>query len=224
VYYLSEFVAPDAAILDPIMTAEMPPLLTASSGMDALTHAIEAVLSALRNPLSTALALRAIKIIRRLLPKCVQNGSDIKAREQVQIAATMAGMAFSSSQVGLAHAVSHSLGAICGVPHGIANGIMLPMVMRYNAPECPSEMADVARALGVEDRGQPEPELAEAAAIEVENLLVEINHPRRLAEMGVKSEQISACVALAMTDAAIITNPRKPITPEEVEKIIIAVF
>jgi alcohol dehydrogenase len=206
------------------MTAGMSPALTASTGMDALTHAIEAAVSILRNPFSTALALGAIRIIRRRLPECVRNGSDLKARAEMQIAATMAGMAFSSAQVGLTHAVSHSLGAICGVPHGIANGIMLPTVMRFNAPSCVSEMAEVALALGVEYRGQSGAELAEEAAHEVENLLIEINHPRRLAEMGVKSEQVSACVALALSDAAIISNPRKPITPEDVEKIIIAVF
>ncbi len=220
VYYLSEHIAPEVAILDPSLTVSMPPGLTASTGMDALTHAIEAMVSRLKNPFSAALALEAIKIMRRRLPECVRDGSNLEARAAVQIAATMAGIAFASAQVGMVHAVAHSLGAICGVPHGIANGIMLAPVMRFNSSACAAEMAEVAIALGAERQGRSDEELAAAAADEVEKLLDETNHPKHLSEVNVKPEQISQCAALAVSDTAISTNPRRAKSPEQVEEII----
>lgn len=209
VFYLSEHVAPDIAVLDPLMTLGLPPSLTASTGMDAMTHAIEASVSKAQNPLSTAMALRAAKLIRENLPKCVAEGSDLKVREIIQIAATMAGIAFSSAQVGLAHAIAHSIGAICGAAHGAACGIMLPHVMRFNAPSCASSMAELASAIGIERNGRSDEALAMIAADIIDNLLDEIGHKKRLSEVGVTESRIDEIAKLSMTDPAIFTNPRQ---------------
>ena len=126
------FNTPRIAILDPKMTQKLPPLLTASTGMDAMTHAVEALQSLQREPIADGLAMQAIRLLYRHLPVCAKNGEDLAARGQVQLAATMAGWAFGNAMVGLVHAMAHSLGAIARVPHGIANGILLPHVMAFN--------------------------------------------------------------------------------------------
>lgn len=220
VYYLSEHVCPDVAVLEPAMTAGLPPGLTASTGMDALTHAVESACSISRNPFSTALALQAIRMITASLAGCVSDGSNLERRAAMQSAATMAGMAFGATQVGLAHAIAHGLGAVARIPHGTANGIVLPEVMRFNAPSCTAELAQVAIAMSAERGGESEAELAEAAAAAVERLLDEIGHPRKLAEVGLKEEDIPRVAAVAMADAAILTNPRQVKSQEEVEELI----
>ena len=129
------------------MTEKLPPGLTASTGMDAMTHAVESCVSQQRNPISDGMALHAIRLINTYLPRAVENGSDMVARGQMQIAALIAGWAFSNAMVGLVHAMAHSLGAICRTPHGLANGILLPYVMRYNLEEMPDPMQDIADAV-----------------------------------------------------------------------------
>ena len=224
VYYLSEYLSPHAAILDPSMTLGLPRALTASTGMDAITHAIEATVSKLKNPIATALAMGAVRIIRSKLPECVRNGTDIASRADMQVAATMAGMAFNSAPVGLAHCVAHAAGALCGVPHGVANGIVLPAVMRHNSVACFPETARLAREMGVPVEGKTDEETAELATTEVENLLREIDHPRRFSEVGVKESDIGLIAELALTDPALFTNPRECREAAEVEKIIREVF
>jgi len=220
IYYFSEHVAPDVAVLEPAMTADLPPGLTASTGMDALTHAVESVCSTMKNPISTALALRAIRSISASLSECVRDGSNLARRADMQAAATMAGMAFALTQVGLAHAIAHALGAVAGVPHGTANGIILPEVVRFNAPACPAEMADVAVAMGAVRDGAAEAEAAGAVSESVERLLDETGHPTKLADVGVREEDIPRVAKAAMADPAIITNPRKVGSADELEELI----
>ncbi len=147
------FITPQVAILDPRMTEKLPPGLTASTGMDAMTHAVECYLSLQRNPISDAAALHAVRLITRFLPAAVNDGTDLAARGQMQGAALLAGWAFSNALLGLTHALAHSLGAVTGLPHGLANGILLPHVMRYNLEEVPDLLADIAEAMGVAVRG-----------------------------------------------------------------------
>jgi len=137
---VENFNVPRMAILDPKMTEKLPPLLTASTGMDAMTHAVEAVHSIPHEPITDGLALHAIRLLYRYLPVCVENGSDLHARGQVQIAATMAGWAFGNAMVGIVHAMAHSIGAIAHVPHGIANGILLAESMEFNLERPPTGM------------------------------------------------------------------------------------
>jgi len=132
ILFCDNHIIPRVAILDPLLTAGLPPPLTASTGIDALTHAIEALHALQAEPIADAMALQAIRLIAAYLPRCVANGDDLFARGQQQIAALMAGVAFSNAQLGLVHAMAHSLGALFNVPHGLANSLLLPHVMLYN--------------------------------------------------------------------------------------------
>lgn len=207
---------PRVAILDPVLTRDLPPELTATTGMDALTHAIESYVSLQRNPISDAAALHAIRLIGRYLPRAVASGGDLTARGQMQIAALLAGWAFSNAMVGLVHAMAHSLGATCGVPHGLANSILLPHVMTFNLEEAPDLMADIAGAMGVATRDTPPQEAGRAAVVAVYDLLKAIGLDRRLSDLGVAEDRLMECSELSVTDGSIIYNPRMVIDAEEV--------
>jgi aldehyde dehydrogenase (NAD+) len=207
VYFLDDKVIPATAILDPTLTTGLPRGLTASTGMDALTHAVEAAVSRTGNPISEGLALQAIRIIAEYLPICIEKPTDLEARVQMQLASSMAGWAFSVAGVGLVHGMSHALGARVRVPHGTANGILLPHVMRYNLEVAGAKLALVARALGVQGE-MSEPSLAAAAADAVAALLVRVGHPTKLSEVGVKPNHHQGCAELALSDGATATNPR----------------
>lgn len=215
VYIVDDQLTPGAAILDPLLTIGLPRELTAATGMDALTHAVEAVVSKLGNPISEGLALQAIRTIAERLPTCIENPQDIEARVQMQIASTMAGWAFNMAGVGLVHGMSHALGARCGVPHGTANGILLPHVMRYNVEAAGAKLALVARALGCEPKGD-DGKLAHAAADAVSALLTRIGHKTRLSEAGVPASELPGLAVLALDDGATATNPRAPRSADEV--------
>jgi aldehyde dehydrogenase (NAD+) len=214
-----DHIIPRMAVLDPTLTESLPPGLTASTGMDALTHAIEAFVATMKNPVSDALALWAMKTIARYLPLAVKNGSDLVARGQMQVAAMVAGWSFSNGYLGAVHAMSHSLGAIKGVPHGTANALLLPHVMKFNLAEIPELTADIGHAMGFTDLAMSAVEAGEAAIAGIENLLVEVGLPRKLSEFGVTEDDITKCSELAMSDGSIVCNPRMVMEPEEVAGI-----
>jgi acyl-CoA reductase-like NAD-dependent aldehyde dehydrogenase/alcohol dehydrogenase class IV len=207
VYFLDDKIIPGAAILDPLLTLGLPRGLTASTGMDALTHAIESVVSKQANPISEGLALQAIRMIAEHLPVCIERPTDLEARVQMQMASSMAGWAFSVAGVGLVHGMSHAVGARCGVPHGTGNGILLPHVMRYNVGAAGPKLALVARALGHAE-GADESRLASGAADAVAALLLRVGHPTQLSKVGVTAGDLDECAGLALTDGATMTNPR----------------
>jgi alcohol dehydrogenase len=207
---------PRVAILDPVMTEKLPPNLTASTGMDALTHAVESYVSVQRNPISDAVALHGVRLVSRHLAAAVKNGSDLVARGQMQVAALLSGWAFSNALLGLVHAMAHSIGAVKGVPHGLANGILLPHVMRFNTEEVPELLADIAEAMGVDTRDKAPKDAAEAGVGRLEELMDEIGHPRKLSEVGVTEEDIKVSAELAMSDGSIVYNPRMIFDQEEV--------
>jgi alcohol dehydrogenase class IV len=215
VYFLDDKVIPQVAILDPTLLVGLPKGLTASTGMDAMTHAVEAVVSKRGNPISEGLALQAIRMIAAHLPACIERPDDLEARVQMQMAASMAGWAFSVANVGLVHGMSHSLGALCRVPHGTANGILLPHVMKYNAPAAGPKLELVAQALGCSGQGNGKG-LAIAGAEAISALLARLGHPQRLSEVGVNQSALQACSELAVTDGATMTNPRAPSSAAEV--------
>ncbi len=218
------FNTPRIAILDPRMTEKLPPLLTASTGMDAMTHAVEALQSMQREPIADGLAMHAIRLISRHLPVCMETGTDLAARGQVQLAATMAGWAFGNAMVGLVHAMAHSLGAVARVPHGIANGILLPQVMEFNRDDAAEGYAMVAEALGVREKGMAEGEAAAAASEAIRSFLDRIGHPLRLSAVGVKDEDLVKAAALSLSDGAIVNNPRPVLDAEEVLAVYRAAF
>lgn len=218
------FNTPRIAILDPRMTEKLPPLLTASTGMDAMTHAVEALQSVQREPIADGLAMQAIRLLHRDLPICTENGADLAARGQTQLAATMAGWAFGNAMVGLVHAMAHSIGAVARVPHGIANGILLPHVMAFNRDDAAEGYAMVAEALGVREKGMDERGAADAAIGEMNAFLRRIGHPLRLSEAGVKEEDLRKAAALSLSDGAIVNNARPVLDEEEVIAVYRAAF
>jgi acyl-CoA reductase-like NAD-dependent aldehyde dehydrogenase/alcohol dehydrogenase class IV len=210
VFMVDPHLFPRVAILDPELLVTLPPRLTAATGFDALTHAIEAATSRVANPIADAQALHAIRLLARWLPTCVEDGANVEARSQVQVASTLAGFAISSAQVGLVHGMSHAVGARCGVPHGTGNGIILPHVMRFNAPVCAAKLAQVADALGVDGSGKSDEEKAELAAAAVSDLLRACKHPTGLSEVGVTPEVIEECAQMALVDLSTLFNARPP--------------
>jgi acyl-CoA reductase-like NAD-dependent aldehyde dehydrogenase/alcohol dehydrogenase class IV len=219
-YVMDSLVAPDLAVLDPTLLVGLPPRMTAATGLDALTHAIEAYTARGANSMSDAQALHAIRLIARWLPRAVSQGTDLEARGQMQTAATLAGWAISSSTVGLVHAMSHTIGARFGVPHGIGNGILLPHVMRFNGDvkAAAARHVEVAQALGVAAE-LTTPERATAAAADaVDALLRSCNHPTRLSEVGVPKDSLATCAEIAVTDLAGLGSARRA-SPMEIEQL-----
>jgi maleylacetate reductase len=202
-------VTPKLTLYDPEVTLSLPPQMTASSGINALAHGIEAVYSITRNPLSTAAALQGIEHITGALPRAVANGADIKARTELLLGAYLAATAIATAKIGLHHGLCHVLGGTAGVPHGIANGIMLPHAMHFNAEAAAPELAAVARAMGL--AGDNEAEAAGKAVQHVYELISQIGLPQRLRDVGVAEADLPHLAQLALKSQAVQNNP-KPIT------------
>ena len=213
------FNTPRVAILDPSVTAQLPAGLTASTGMDAMTHAVESYVAQTRNPISDSAALHAIKLIVKYLPAAVENGDNLLARGQMQIAALLAGWAFSNAMVGMVHAMAHSLGAICRIPHGLANGILLPHVMRFNLEEIPELTADIAAAMGVVTQGMDTLSAATAAVDKMETFAKSIGLNQRLRDLGADRNLLKDCAELSMSDGSIIYNPKMVMDAQEVLQV-----
>lgn len=209
-------IIPNTAILDPLMTMGLPPQLTATTGMDAFTHAVEAIHALQREPIADGMALHAIRLMMEFLPRCVEQGDDLVARGQQQIAATMAGVAFGNAQVGLVHAMAHSVGALFKVPHGLANSILLPHVMAYNLDECADRYAMIARAMDLDTRGMSDEEAGSAAVNAIGELTKKMGVPQRLRDAGVPEEGLEEAANLSLSDGAIVYNPKMIFDADEV--------
>ncbi len=205
-HFMEDRIIPDTAILDPSMTLGMPRGLTAATGADALTHAIEAYTSINRNPIADAMALGAIQLIAEFLPRAVADGSDRVARGQMLLAANLAGQAFNSTGVGLVHAMAHVIGARHSVHHGTANAICLPYVMRFNSDELGARYRDIARALGASTDGLDDEAAGRAAADAVARLTAEVGLPARLRDVKVPEADLDACAEGSLADGAIVFN------------------
>jgi alcohol dehydrogenase class IV len=214
---------PDVAVLDPVLTVGMPPAIAAGTTMDALTHAIEGAHSLQRNPIADALAIHALRLIRRWMPRATASPGDLAARGQLLLASTMAGTAFDNAQVGLVHAVAHAVGGRHGVHHGLANSIALPHVIRFNAPEAAAVYAALARAAGISAATSDE-EATEALAVEVAGLARAAGLPSRYRDAGVPEADLEAIAELALTDGAIVYNPRLAMDPALVLEVLRAAW
>ena len=221
---------PDMAIVDPLLTVTMPPTVTADTGIDALTHALEAYVSIFASPYTDAFCLQAIHLIFEALPRAWRDGSDLEARTDMANAATIAGLAFSNAFVGVNHALAHATGARFGIAHGRANAIFLPSVLRYNASlpskfmpapgysryVAPEKYAQIARVIGI---GAKDDETSRERLFErVDELLAEVEMPRSLAAVGVDEADFEAALPTltkhAFADASLKTNPRIPLIRE----------
>lgn len=199
-FFVSPYLAADTAVLDPELTASMPPRVTAATGIDALTHAVEALLAKNAQPLSDALAVLAIRAIRRYLPRAVEQGTDLEARGQMLMAAAAAGIAFSTSGVGIVHACAHACGALKNVHHGTANAILLPHGVAFNLEVLPERRRLLSEVMGVaEDR------VEESLA----GLVREVRLPTKLRDVGVTEGDLEALAAYAESDGSMFFNPRE---------------
>lgn len=216
--------APLLSVNDPELMRGMPPSLTAATGMDALTHAVEAYVSTVATPVTDACALHAIRLIGQFLPRAVANGKDdIEARENMTCAQFLAGMAFNNAFLGYVHAMAHQLGGQYNLPHGVCNALLLPHVEAVNASACAPRMGDVARALGVDTAGLSTEVAAQSAVKAMFDLARTVGIPAKLSDLGVKREDIPMMAINAMKDGSGATNPRK-LTQAEIEAIYEAAY
>ncbi len=221
---------PDMAVVDPALTLTMPPHMTADTGVDALTHALEAGVSIFASPFTDAFCMQAVNLIKDALPAAYADGSDLTARTAMSNAATIAGLAFSNAFVGVNHALAHAVGARFGIAHGRANGIFLPHVLRYNASlpskfmpapgysayVAPQKYAQIGWVLGL--GGRSDEQRRERLFTSVDELLAAVDMPRSLADVGITREQFETALPdltrAAFEDPSIRTNPRMPMIAE----------
>lgn len=210
---------PMCSVIDCELMMSMPKGLTASTGMDALTHAIESYITPGAWTMSDMFEEKAIELIHQHLYNAVQNGQDVVAREGMANAQYIAGMGFSNVGLGIVHSMAHSLGAFYDTPHGVANALLLPYVMEYNAesPAKPKYLG-IAKAMGVDTTGMSEDEGVKAAIEAVKALSISINIPQRLSEIGVKKEDLHDLAVAAFNDVCTGGNPR-PTSVEEIEAL-----
>ena len=233
---LSNHLRPKVAIIDPMLTVSCPPKVTAASGIDAITHAVEAYTAIDneafplpegestvyqgRHPLADVLAERAIELVGRHLRRAVDDGSDLEAREGMALAAMLAGMAFSNVGVAVVHALEYALNKTAHTPHGLGCGLLLPYVMRFNATARPSRMSRIAELLGEEVAGLDAETAAKQAVTAVERLKADIGIPVGMSEVGVRAEQIPDMAKAAFAVKRILrVNPRS-VTQENLESIL----
>lgn len=211
-------VTPNVAIDDPLLMAGMPPALTAATGMDALTHAVEAYVSTIATPITDACALQAIELIATNLRAAVANGGDMDARDNMCYAQYLAGMAFNNASLGHVHAMAHQLGGFYDLPHGVCNAILLPHVERFNLIAKVERFVNIAKAMGENVAGLSSRAAAEKALEAIQTLSKDVGIPSGLTELGVQEKDLPTMAENAQKDACGLTNPRIP-TLEDVIQI-----
>ena len=200
---------PTLAIIDPELMLSMPRGLTASTGMDALTHAIEGLITLGAWEMSDMFEIKAIEMIAKWLPKAVENPSDIEARDGMATAQYIAGMAFSNVGLGLVHGMAHPLGAYYDIPHGVANALLLPFVMEYNKEAAKAKYRTIAEAMGVDTSSMSDDEAADAAVKAVKDLAIRVRIPQHLSEIGVPESGLPTLAQAAFNDVCTPGNPRQ---------------
>ena len=202
-------ITPDVAVNDPELMVSMPPSLTAATGMDALTHAVEAYVSTQATPTTDAAAIKAIELIAKYLPEAVAHGEDIRVRDMMAHAEYLAGIAFNNASLGYVHSMAHQLGGLYDLPHGVCNAILLPYVEMYNKQVTPERFADIAKAMGENIEGLTPEKAADKAIDAIKNLAARIGIPSGLKELGAREEDFELLAENAMQDVCRLTNPRE---------------
>lgn len=225
-YPLADYnITPDVALVDPALAETMPPKLVAHTGMDALTHAIEAYVSTLNSPFTDPLALKAIDMVFKYLPDSYKG--DMAAREQMHYAQCLAGMAFTNALLGIVHSMAHKTGAAFStghIPHGCANAIYLPYVIKFNKKTAMDRYAQIARHIGITGTDE---ECVDALCKKIDEYNAKLNIPKTLQEFGINEAEFKEKVAkiseLAISDACTGSNPRQ-ITPDEMERLFTCIY
>ncbi|TFG33844.1 iron-containing alcohol dehydrogenase [Candidatus Thorarchaeota archaeon] len=214
---------PDIAILDPVFVVGLPKDLTAYTGMDALTHAVEGYISVWKNDFSDGSSLQAVKMIFEWLPKSVEDLTDLEAREKMLVAACLAGMSFGNSQAALAHSLGHSMGSVLRLHHGLSVGMALPYTIEFNCrnnKECAAQYTELAGLIGIHEKDDVKTSMKFATAIR--NLMAKVGSPTTFVEAGIKQvdfdKALEKMVEFAMMDSSITMNPRN-IDSNEIRKM-----
>lgn len=206
---------PAVAIIDAELMYSLPKSLTAATGMDAMTHAIEGLITKAAWEMSDMFELKAIEMIHKYLPIAVNDPQNPEGRNGMAVAQYIAGMAFSNVGLGVDHGMAHPMSALHNVPHGVACAILLPTVMRFNMPVCITKYVEIAKALGVYSPDMTDEQAAVAACNEIENLSRAVGIPEHLSELGITKDDIPALAEQAITDVCTPGNPR-PVTKEDI--------
>jgi alcohol dehydrogenase len=208
---------PNVAINDPVLMVGKPPALTAATGMDALTHAVEAYVSIAATPITDACAIKAIELIAEYLQPAVANGANLDARDKMAYAEFLAGMAFNNASLGYVHAMAHQLGGFYNLPHGVCNAILLPHVCEFNAIAAAKRLGDVAVALGEQIDGLAPIDAAAKGIAAIRKLSRSIGIPAGLKDLGVKEADLPTMAENAKKDACQLTNPRTATLQQVIE-------
>ena len=200
---------PAVAIIDAELMYSLPKSLTAATGMDAMTHAIEGLITKGAWELSDMFEIKAIEMIHKYLPIAVNEPTNPVGRDGMAVAQYVAGMAFSNVGLGVDHGMAHPLSALHDIPHGVACAMLLPIVMKFNAPAALPKYVDIAKALDVYKEGMTQQEAADAACAEIDNLSRLVGIPTHLSELGITEKDIDALADQAITDVCTPGNPRE---------------
>ena len=200
---------PVVALVDAELMYSLPKGLTAATGMDALTHAIEGLITKGAWEMSDMFEIKAIEMINRYLETAVNEPDNAEARNGMAVAQYIAGMAFSNVGLGVVHGMAHPLGAIFDIPHGVANALLLPSIMAFNAPAALDKYVDIAKAMGVYQAGMTREEAADAAVKAVQDLAIRVGIPQHLSELGIKESDLERLSKAAFEDVCTPGNPRE---------------
>ena len=199
---------PAVAIIDAELMYSLPKGLTAATGMDALTHAIEGYITKGAWEMSDMFELEAIRMISKYLPVAVEEPTNADARNGMAVAQYIAGLAFSNVGLGLVHGMAHPMGSLFDVPHGVANALLLPTIMEFNMPACLNKYPEIAKAMGVDVSGMTKEQASQAACDAVKDLAIKVGIPQHLSELGITAEDIPALAQQALEDVCTPGNPR----------------
>ncbi|EOU1697789.1 L-threonine dehydrogenase [Clostridium perfringens] len=206
---VDKHLTPIIAVNDPMLMLAMPKSLTAATGMDALTHAVEAYVSTAATPITDACAEKAIELISNYLVNAVENGENVEARDMMAYAEYLAGMAFNNASLGYVHAMAHQLGGFYNLPHGVCNAILLPHVQEYNKATSASRLAKIAKIMGGNIEGLTDEQGADLCIDMIKSLSQIVGIPEGLGVLGVKESDFETLATNALNDACSLTNPRK---------------
>ncbi len=212
-------ISPVLALLDPLLTLSMPASLTANTGADALSHAVEGYVSTQANPVGDILALKSISLITESLPGAISQPENPKIREKMLFASMLAGLVINSAGAGIIHGMGYFITLHYGAPHGLANALLMPEVMEFNMVANPTKYKNIAEAMGKKAEGLSEKEAARLSVVAMRELLQKIGIPESMKEIGVKEESLAGFAETVSKNERLLTlNPRRP-TREEIEEI-----
>lgn len=217
-------ITPTLVIYDPRLTLNLPPEVTASTGINALAHCVEALYSITRNPIASAAAASGIRAITRALPRCYAAGDDLEARSEMLMGAFLAGSALAHVTMALHHGLCHVLGGTAGVPHGIANAIILPHAMRFNLDATAPQLVEVAGAMDIPLMGRSEEAAVEEAIQRISDLVGSMNLPQRLRDAGVCEADLPHLAQLAFQSRTVQSNPKPITSPAQLEALLRAAW